>query len=322
MPSETTYRWELADSYRLRGSALWHLGKLPESETACRKSVTLCQGLSGEPAEFYREAQAFCKLSLAWVLVHGQRKHAEAEPILREILPFHDSRFRESPKNHWSLGVNCALLGVIAEAQARAAEAEELYRKYLDVGQKYLGWLDEHPRAAFAQYCSKPGVLFFLVNAHATLADFQERNGQLAEAEGGFREAKSICGELIKGHPNVPWYYDHFFGNHRRVASLARNAGRHEEVTELLREELECREKQVKYFPDRVEYRLELAQRYFDLGESTKDKEHIEKAVSVYDEAVRLDPKRADAFIAWARVHKSQGNWDKALATYDPMMWQ
>ncbi len=99
-PSNQRYVAELAESQRLQGWALAHLGRLSESESHCRESVLLGDhGFGNLPDADERIAQS--KLILAWVLNRRER-FAEAEQILQETLSIHKSLFDRSGNHWWS----------------------------------------------------------------------------------------------------------------------------------------------------------------------------------------------------------------------------
>ncbi len=52
-------------------------------------------------------------------------------------------------------------------------------------------------------------------------------------------------------------------------------------------------------------------------GQAFQYKKEWAKAISDYDEAIRLDPKSAEALVRRADVHASRGNFPKALADFD-----
>jgi serine/threonine protein kinase/tetratricopeptide (TPR) repeat protein len=239
-PSETRLAAELAESHRLRGWSLFHLGRHSEGEASCRESVRLGeQGFGDLPDAEERIAQS--KLILAWVL-NGRKKFEEAEQILRETLPVHQELFAQSGNTWWSLAVNLEQMAVAADGFGRRSEAEDYYRSGIAVAKKFIELVNddragprnspENPQDGLRDKTersgdirSNAGARFFLVVSHISLGVNQEKQDKTKEARECFQEAKKITASLVADHPSVGRYHewlDISDGHLRRLAEASK----------------------------------------------------------------------------------------------------
>lgn len=289
IPPEPADQAEVADGYRYLGWALLHLGRHEESEIACRESLRLGEVVYPKmPDGAGRIAQS--KLIVAYVL-NARNNHKEAESLLREVLPFHEKDFAESPYHWWSLAINFEQLAIASHGLGRDMEALQFYQAMKSVPEKYLEFLSQHPEISptsqrlspekyrisgdmLSQWAARGAVALAIISRGL----LEETMGNPENAAQSYRELTRYASVLVGTHSGEKPFSDWQLANEETLALLRIRlvaplcaSGRHEIASQVIKE-----------LPARTaEHVLARAQAYETLGDTAKARSDYESLMEM-----------------------------------------
>jgi tetratricopeptide (TPR) repeat protein len=172
---------------------------LSESEVLYRRSIAVAEGAGDDKARDYGRAM------LGWSL-HLQRRHDEAEPLLREAVAKVEAIDGTESFNYAAVVIN---LAAELQAQDRHAEALDLYRRGLAIIERVYG--PDHPEVAWCLNAMAPSVA--AVEGPGAATDYFRRGLEMAQRQ------------LPPGHPDesmrAEGYGRHLVAQGRAAEALA-----------------------------------------------------------------------------------------------------
>ena len=304
------------------------------------------QGRYGEAEKSFRiaikEAEKFgpegeslgASLNNLGLVYSAQGKYAEAEPLYKRALVIVD---KVLGPEHPSVATGLNNLAALYDAQGRYTEAEPLYRRSLAIDEKSLG--PEHPDLAAS--------LNNLAWLYATCPQAECRDGTKAVAHASraceLRNWKNlICIAILAAAYAEAEDFDAAVKWQTKALELAPDD---EELKAKLRSRRELYQAKKPYREDKppmttnvdVAYRTKSglnkaifmytedirlnpkdAKAYYNRGlvYGREEVAEFDKAIADFTEAIKLDPKDASAYYNRGLAYYGQSNYDKASADF------
>jgi serine/threonine protein kinase/Flp pilus assembly protein TadD len=240
-PAVPRYRYELAGINDRLGLFLVNERRPREAEEPLRRSLALYEHvqeeLAGETVETRLEALKPGNLP------REEEDALRRSPARREKLAGKCwNRFRnELANNHDHLGQMFA-------ATDRPREAEQAYRRALDLQNKLV---DDDP--------TEPSFRFALACMVENRANLFRETGRPREAEQGYLRAQALLKQLVAELPGTPTCRQSLAMNWDSLGLLLEATGRRREAGEAFDRALELKQQLVTDFPDRTGYQYLLA---------------------------------------------------------------
>ena len=285
---------------------------------------------------------------LGLLLTENKKRDDEAEPLFVEAVRRGEEVLASNPQSvSAAKPLVCSMYeyGRFLESRNRVVEAEKHYRRAVEVGQLLPR---VNPRAI--------NDIFFLPRAQVALADLLARDGRHSEAFGIYRAAGDLLrpGAVL---PERNGYLNSVYSSADRgmLSSLAQLArGGHLDEAQKLCEELtqgggsgsvailsqdlamrawerigeldrasQLREKLAKELeqrnPDGLDQRdrESIAHVIFALGDNDFHRRNYDRALPLFDRAIRINPGESEAFDHRGQIYLARGENEKALADLD-----
>ena len=238
---------------------------------------------------------------------------AEKQPPKDHLIPTSESiamfenRIKKSPKdprNYVMLGRLNLRFAKESDDFSKFVEAENLFRKAIDLGDNKLTAHTYLCRALLAQHRFKESEVI----AHKVLQQFP--GNELAKATRGdalmqlgkYTEAKEIFASLLRQSRNAPML--------ARMARIHELTGNSDLSVKLLSEAAALQSESSGNANDEAWFYWRLGDLYLNRGELKQAKENL-------NEALRIAPKDAHALSSLAKVYVAEGVKSKAIECYE-----
>ena len=282
-------RLEHGKVYQQTGDILRKLGRLPDSESAYRKSIEFLEPLASKKSAAIepKRALAQTRTLLADLLVRSGRDLGEAEPLYRDALLAQDT-LAAAPTatvdDHLHLGQTLKSQGDLLRLNGQFAQAKPVYTHAIDVLEK-------------AHAADPKQVEVRIDRALATDARgwIHRELGEVAAAEQDFVIALTQLDALLAESPTGARFREAVARVCNSLALIEQTTGRLNEAEAHLRRELPLVERLSTDFPDRPEYVRELARTLMNLGNVLSDQGRREEAEPALTRAVELNRTIATA---------------------------
>ncbi|WP_439628282.1 tetratricopeptide repeat protein [Gemmata sp.] len=226
------------------------------------------------------------------IVLHGQGKPAEAEPLYKEALEMRQRLFKG---DHPQVAASLNDLGVLLQVQAKLAEAAPLLRDALAMHKRLFK--GDHPQ---------------VVSIMNNLAALHNAQGKPAEAEPLYKEALEMQKRLFKGdHPQVA-------ANLNDLGVLFQVQGKLAEAEPLLRDALAMHERLFKGDHPQVAASLQRLGVLLQVqGKVAEAEQLLTDALAMHKRLFKGDhPDVADSMINLGVHHNVQGKWAEAEPFY------
>jgi tetratricopeptide (TPR) repeat protein len=281
-PDEAAYQRELALSYQSLARMLTYQGGSDEeAENAAQRGLALFQELAEQfPDQAWdRSNLSRCHLYSA-ILAERRGEIKEAENIHRRNIALLEKLSTEAPEYRYQLSNAFWILGQLLVRQERPSEAEQLYRRAIDIHEQLnlkeptSEWFRHDLAAARA---SLAGVLW------------QTRRGQ--EAEDLYRRAVAGMQQLAADFPATPMHAIDEASIQAEFANMLQTAGRVDEAVPAAQRAAELLEKIVAQFPQGLQYRLRHSDYVKRLADVLAQAGRVHEAEQAYHRAIALQEK-------------------------------
>jgi serine/threonine protein kinase len=318
-PAVSEYRSSLAESYRLLGGILQHLGRLQEGEKAMRTSIDVLKEQSADfPLAPDRRQLALSQTNLG-ALLRAAGRPGDAEQALREGLSIQQELAAEFPgraENRVELAGSYNKLAILLAFTRRPDEAEQAFRDSIGVLKQLVNDFPGAPRyryeLAIGHY--NMGTLFMKVNRKV--------------AEAALSDALAIDKQLAADFPSTPGYRSNLANCHHNLALIYKATDRKQEAEAGYRDTVAIRRQLAADFPSTPLYQENAANDINGLGiylmeqGKAKDAESaLREALSLRQELVRLNPtvtayqgQVTDSRAALAVLWSGTGEYERAIA--------
>jgi eukaryotic-like serine/threonine-protein kinase len=276
-------RLEHGKVYQQMGDILRKLGRLPDSESAYRKSIEFLQPLATKKSAAIepKRALAQTRTLLADLLVRSGRDQGEAEPLYRDARLAQDvlaAAPTATVDDQLHLGQTLKSQGDLLRLNGQFAPAKPVFTHAIDV-------LDK------AHVADPKQVEVRIDRALATDARgwIHRELGEVAAAEQDFVNALTQLDALLAESPTGARFREAVARVCNSLALIEQTTGRLNEAEAHLRRELPLVERLSTDFPDRPEYVRELARTLMNLGNVLSDQGRREEAEPALTRAVELN---------------------------------
>ncbi len=307
-----------ADLGRAQGSLARIYGAIGESEAAeeaFRSAIDVLRGIGG--SERWRDDLASALADYGMFLTDRGR-FEEGRKIFEEGLAATADPFRRA--------VLYDRLGILLSRAGTGPEAEEAYRRGIEL------------REAAAKKDPSFDLRYPLVESYNNLGMLYAMTGKAAEAERLFRKGKELIVELRPERPDDPVVRSAAAASHGNLAGALVLLGRFEEAAAEYASELGTREALAREHPRVLDYQLQLASAYTNLGEldvrvgkPAEAVPRLDRSIATLEALLAVEPAhevgrfylsytfgwRARALGALGRKTEALADWDRAIALDD-----
>jgi tetratricopeptide (TPR) repeat protein len=288
-PLKPNTRAQLSNFHRGFAECLMRLGKKAEAESQLRAAVALAEGLVKEFPQDHRYLKILAIANTALVHVIDSEHPEEAEEILRRNLALDSDEF--------ALGRTHHQLGILASRRGRHPEAEEAFRKALELQEAVVR---ERP--------TEPGMRARLAETLNSLGDSLAANGRLNEAEKVCARAAAIWDQLAADYPATHEYLQEQPNAHFRHAVVLERLNITDDAANEYRKSMEFAAKRATESPDVPKLQQLAWDRCLILGHFLVKVGSIEEAQHVFSRAEpfleKLDADAPTRFKHWQELYR------------------
>jgi serine/threonine protein kinase len=311
------------------------LGEPAEAAADYRQALGLLERLAADfpDVPVYREKLVKTFFGLSKALTQ-MGKVSEAETAVHQTILLRRrlvDDFRNDPRHRRDLAGDYNLLGDLRRGERKYAEADESYRKALELNEQLAAESPKY-RPELARSHSKLGELLWEQARYAeaeaayrrALAD-QEKHvaelpptdtegryrlaecyhglgialaeqGKLAEAETTIGQALAVRKGLVKDFPRILPYRHGLAGDLNELGFVRFRQGKYPEAEEAFRQAVELKGKLVAEAGAIPQFRRALAQGYYNLGNSRREQQKYAEAETAYHQALAHQAKLVEEF--------------------------